>query len=458
MQYSIEQARKGKRAAFTALYEAYWKEVKFISYALLGDHEAAGEAVVWAFGHTWESVTDGSAATEEEFRKRLLGMAASYCRRKLLKKGQKTLPLPPGQNFTVSDRDIDTASKTGDGLEAVLHSLPAAGRFIFVLDQAAGCSRKEIASLTGVREQTVKLALEAQPGNTERILAAVWGSEETAGKHGDRLKDAIRTGIQESTLQEAQREKILDGIAHCIEPFRKKRQKNMLFGGAAVCLAVVVLGVCLWMADGGSKNQADGGSENQADGTQSTEQAQPAESENAKEKDESVRADYYAEISIEDYGTITIALDREAAPQTVENFVSLAESGFYNGLTFHRIMEGFMMQGGDPSGDGTGGSEQTIPGEFTENGYENPLSHTRGAVSMARSNEYDSASSQFFIVHQDSTFLDGQYAVFGYVTEGMDVVDAVCTKAEPTDGNGTIPADQQPVITSVEIREADETE
>ena len=263
MQYSIEQARKGKRAAFTALYEAYWKEVKFISYALLGDHEAAGEAVVWAFGHTWESVTDGSAATEEEFRKRLLGMAASYCRRKLLKKGQKTLPLPPSQNFTVSDRDIDTASKTGDGLEAVLHSLPAAGRFIFVLDQAAGCSRKEIASLTGVREQTVKLALEAQPGNTERILAAVWGSEETAGKHGDRLKDAIRTGIQESTLQEAQREKILDGIAHCIEPFRKKRQKNMLFGGAAVCLAAVVLGVCLWMADGGSKNQADGGSENQ---------------------------------------------------------------------------------------------------------------------------------------------------------------------------------------------------
>ncbi len=116
------------------------------------------------------------------------------------------------------------------------------------------------------------------------------------------------------------------------------------------------------------------------------------------------------------------------------------------------------MQGGDPSGDGTGGSEQTIPGEFTENGYENPLSHTRGAVSMARSNEFDSASSQFFIVHQDSTFLDGQYAVFGYVTEGMDVVDAVCTKAEPTDGNGTIPADQQPVITSVEIREADETE
>lgn len=455
MQYSIEQARKGKRAVFTALYEAYWKEVKFISYALLGDHEAAGEAVVWAFGHTWESVTDGSAATEEEFRKRLLGMAASYCRRKLLKKGQKTLPLPPGQNFTVSDRDIDTASKTGDGLEAVLHSLPAAGRFIFVLDQAAGCSPKEIASLTGVREQTVKLALEAQPGNTERILAAVWGSEETAGKHGERLKDAIRNGIQESTLQEAQREKILDGIAQCIEPFRKKRQKNMLFGGAAVCLAAVVLGVCLWMADGGSKNQADGGSENQADGTQSTEQAQPAESENAKEKDESVRADYYAEISIEDYGTIKIALDREAAPQTVENFVSLAESGFYNGLTFHRIMEGFMMQGGDPEGTGMGGSSKTIVGEFPNNGYDNRLSHTRGAISMARSSSYNSASSQFFIVHQDSLGLDGEYAAFGYVTEGIEVVDAICSDAQPVDGNGFIAAEEQPVINSITIRSAD---
>lgn len=160
---------------------------------------------------------------------------------------------------------------------------------------------------------------------------------------------------------------------------------------------------------------------------------------------------YTAKIDVKDYGTITVQLDPDVAPITCANFVDLADSGFYNGLTFHRIMEGFMMQGGDPKGDGTGGSEHTIVGEFANNGHENNLSHVRGTISMARSSDPDSASSQFFIVQQDSTFLDGDYAAFGTVTDGMDVVDAICEAAQPTDGNGTIPADQQPVITSITI-------
>ena len=160
---------------------------------------------------------------------------------------------------------------------------------------------------------------------------------------------------------------------------------------------------------------------------------------------------HHAEIDIQDYGTITVELDGDAAPITVQNFMDLANDGFYDGLTFHRIIAGFMMQGGDPNGNGTGGSENTIKGEFSANGVENSLSHTRGAISMARSQAYDSASSEFFICHADSTFLDGQYACFGYVTDGMDVVDAVCEAAQPTDDNGTIPADQQPVITAIRI-------
>ena len=158
---------------------------------------------------------------------------------------------------------------------------------------------------------------------------------------------------------------------------------------------------------------------------------------------------HHAEIEIQDYGTITVELDGDAAPITVQNFMDLANDGFYAGLTFHRIISGFMMQGGDPNGNGTGGSENTIKGEFSANGVENPLSHTRGAISMARAQAPDSASSQFFICHADSPFLDGQYACFGYVTDGMDVVDAVCEAAQPTDDNGTIPADQQPVITAI---------
>ena len=158
-----------------------------------------------------------------------------------------------------------------------------------------------------------------------------------------------------------------------------------------------------------------------------------------------------AVIDIKDYGKITIELDPTAAPITVANFKKLVNEGFYDGLTFHRIIKDFMMQGGDPLGNGTGGSEEEIKGEFSSNGVDNPLSHTRGAVSMARSMMPDSASSQFFIVHQDSIYLDGDYAVFGYVTEGMDVVDKVCNTAKPTDGNGTISASEQPVITSIKL-------
>ena len=162
---------------------------------------------------------------------------------------------------------------------------------------------------------------------------------------------------------------------------------------------------------------------------------------------------YTAVIDIADYGAITLELDGDSAPLTVANFVKLAKDGFYDGLTFHRIMDGFMMQGGDPKGNGTGGSEETIPGEFSANGYDNPISHTRGTISMARAQDPNSASSQFFICQADSTFLDGNYAAFGHVTEGMDVVDAICADAQPTDDNGTIPPEAQPIINSITIQE-----
>lgn len=163
---------------------------------------------------------------------------------------------------------------------------------------------------------------------------------------------------------------------------------------------------------------------------------------------------YYADIVIRDYGTIVVEIDADAAPITAANFISLARDGFYNGLTFHRIMEGFMMQGGDPEGTGFGGSDKKIKGEFAANGYNNPISHTRGTISMARGEKMNSASSQFFIMQEDwSGSLDGFYAAFGHVIEGMDVVDAVCADSNPIDDNGTILRDEQPVIESITIRE-----
>ena len=171
--------------------------------------------------------------------------------------------------------------------------------------------------------------------------------------------------------------------------------------------------------------------------------------ENSSQTDNS--DDTKVQITVKEYGTIEVALDEEAAPLTVENFLKLTEEGFYDGLTFHRIIDGFMIQGGDPKGNGTGGSDETIKGEFSENGVENPLSHTRGAISMARSQDYDSASSQFFIVQEDSTYLDGQYAAFGYVTEGMDVVDKICEDVSVEDQNGTVLPENQPVIESIKV-------
>ena len=158
-----------------------------------------------------------------------------------------------------------------------------------------------------------------------------------------------------------------------------------------------------------------------------------------------------AVIEMENGKKMVLELYPETAPITVENFEKLANSGFYNGLIFHRVIEGFMIQGGDPEGTGCGGPGYTIKGEFSSNGIKNDLKHTRGVISMARASDYDSASSQFFIVQEDSTHLDSRYAAFGHVTEGMDIVDKIASDAEPIDDNGTIASDEQPVITTIKV-------
>ena len=142
----------------------------------------------------------------------------------------------------------------------------------------------------------------------------------------------------------------------------------------------------------------------------------------------------YATINVKNYGIIKILLRDDVAPISVDNFISLANKGFYNGLTFHRVIKGFMIQGGCPKGNGTGGPGYTIKGEFLVNGINNPLSHKRGVISMARAMDYNSAGSQFFIVHKDATYLDGQYASFGETVSGIEVVDKIAkVRTTPND-------------------------
>ena len=229
------------------------------------------------------------------------------------------------------------------------------------------------------------------------------------------------------------------------EDIMKKGIKTLVIG--AVLTAGLIFGGC-------ANNAA---APRNTEGTSKTEDKEAQEvkeepKEEAKEQEDSVQASHYVDIDVENYGTITVALIESEAPGTVKNFVDLVQKGFYDGLTFHRIMSGFMIQGGDPLGNGTGGSDKEIKGEFMSNGVNNRLSHVRGAISMARSQDPNSASSQFFIVHEDSNFLDGNYACFGYVTDGMDVVDKICEDARPVDNNGTIPKEAQPVIKSIRLR------
>ena len=182
----------------------------------------------------------------------------------------------------------------------------------------------------------------------------------------------------------------------------------------------------------------------------------PTETHGVNGETENLQGKAYAKITVQDYGDIVLELEADIAPITVSNFCELVENHFYDGLTFHRIISGFMIQGGDPKGNGTGGSEKKIKGEFSSNGFANGLKHTRGVISMARSADPNSASSQFFIMHQDAPHLDGQYAAFGKVIRGMETVDAICSSVPVTDNNGSVDRENQPIITSIQMISAED--
>lgn len=215
----------------------------------------------------------------------------------------------------------------------------------------------------------------------------------------------------------------------------------------AVLLIAGMVGYALY---NNQKTKKPNNNENKTENAVVSEKKENTVSEENKEEDKVYsKGKHHAEMVIKDYGTIALELDADVAPITVENFAQLVNEGFYNGLTFHRIISGFMIQGGDPQGTGMGGSDKEIKGEFAANGVKNSISHTRGVISMARATAYDSASSQFFIVHQDSKFLDGNYAGFGRVTSGIEIVDKICADTKVEDNNGTVLKANQPIIEKI---------
>ena len=232
---------------------------------------------------------------------------------------------------------------------------------------------------------------------------------------------------RKSRMQEVQ-------AAAAAQEMAARKRRNMILT-LVIVLAVVMLGVGTVLLNGWGKDEAQG----------SGEVPTPV-------------ASHQVEIDVKDYGVITAELYGNVAPITVANFAKLAGEGFYDGLTFHRIISGFVIQGGDPNGNGTGGSPDTIKGEFSANGVNNPIAHERGVLSMARSNAPDSASSQFFIMHQAAPHLDGAYAAFGRVLTGMEIVDAICDQTPVTDVNGSVRPENQPVINSIRVTEIQQNE
>lgn len=222
-------------------------------------------------------------------------------------------------------------------------------------------------------------------------------------------------------------------------------KKFIIIGIIVVLVLALIIGVVTVTSN--NKKNAKENVQNVTENKQNNNQ----ENDNKGENNMYSTGKHHAEMIVKDYGTIELELDADIAPITVANFAKLVNEGFYNGLTFHRIISGFMIQGGDPLGNGTGGSKDNIKGEFLANGVNNTISHKRGVISMARSSAYNSASSQFFIVHENSTFLDGQYAGFGYVTSGMEIVDKICEDINVEDNNGTVLKENQPVIEKISM-------
>lgn len=421
MASTIELAKKGSVKDMTALYHGVKAEVYGLCRLLLDNEKTASSAVAPIFQNLWDSLLAGEIASQEAFEKKATAKTIAYCVTKTKKKNPKAFQPPKdgGDGLALGKK----LCLEGQPWELVLGNLTDLARFLFVLHGVCGYDAKRLAALLEWKPEAVQKILDGE----EQTVASICDAVSTHKKipfamTAEELHQQWKAQTQQDALPETAQRAVLGRIDSLCFSIRKKSKRNKILAGVIAGIVVVacaVVGIVLGV------NHA------------------------------SAAPDYYADIQIQDYGTVTVELDADAAPITVENFVNLARSGFYDGLTFHRIMDGFMMQGGDPEGNGTGGSDTTIKGEFSANGVENNLSHTRGAISMARSSDYDSASSQFFIVQEDSTFLDGQYACFGYVTEGMDIVDEICESAQPTDDNGTIPADEQPVITSITIREGE---
>ncbi len=438
----ITRAADKQRAAMYQLIEKYKKRAFYTATLLMGDDDLAAKAVITAFNGIWNAMS--ADMTEAQFEEALMVAVTEQCQKEIAAKDRKAWRLPQDRRF-VTAPTVAVKTEGDTTLDIIKVNFSTLQWGVFVLHLVSGLPRATQAALLKMDSHTLDIAVDAQVQNIERILR-----ETTPDTSYDDVVAMLVENGKSTRVPDVIKQQTEAAVRTITAPLEKKaRIKTIKTTALIVGVTVGVLGLC-WaaiMSLSGVEDDPHGDStgETAADTTINNDTAVVTTVENPT---------HYAEITLTDYGTIKVALDANTAPITVENFKKLADMHFYDSLTFHRIIEGFMMQGGDPKSDGTGGSDETIVGEFSSNGHDNPMSHVRGAISMARATDPNSASSQFFIVHEDSIHLDGDYAVFGYVTEGMDIVDAICESAEPLDSNGTIELGDQPMIETITVYEA----
>lgn len=430
----IVKAANNDRKAMEGLWNSTKQKVYSLSLLLLGNENDAIEITVNTYGDIWHQLK--TIENEDAFEQFVLELVTENCKRKVNSKNNKAFRLPNNRKFILES--VDSIENDTNLTDEVLNALPTLQRFIFVLNAVGGFSNEQIAAVFKLDQKTVGIALDALQINIKNT-----GADYSAVVAG--LNNAMKEAKVSSELDQ----RVCDKIAEITAPARKKKIIVISITAAIVALAVAL---AAWMTAAFILNGKNNTSTTSS-GTSNTSSAIDPSVITKPVIELDDEATYYADIDIKNHGTITVELDQSMAPVTVSNFINLSNKGFYDGLTFHRIIEGFMMQGGDPEGNGTGGAENDIIGEFSENGHNNTISHKRGVISMARATDPNSASSQFFIVHEDNPeSLDGKYAAFGHVTKGMDIVDTICESAKPTDGNGTISAADQPIINSIKIR------
>ena len=422
MSMFVSMAAKGSKAARVRLYDQNHKMVYFLCLRFLKNEKTAEAATRKIFADIWESLD-----LALDMRLQLIVAASRYCKDQLLEQDEKAFE-PIGEVPAKMPAAKADADSTEMYVNYMLSKLDNLHLFVFLLKSTFGLNNTEVGELLDLDSIVVNKLMNEAEDLARHTVNNMKSRKDCPIQHYEHVIQLLQHQMMHAEVPKELTAQILGDIEENAAPASKIKWISIV--AACVLLFAAVLYPVINTVP------------NYTDKTYAVIEVDLSPIAAALPSD------------LDPVGQIVVELDASIAPKTVANFIELSESGFYDGLTFHRVVYDFMIQGGDPKGDGTGGSDKAIEGEFYENGFPNPLSHVRGVISMARrGNDNNSATSQFFIMHTstNASALNGKYAAFGWVVDGMDYVDAIAAFTYTSDPNGTVPAEYQTKINKITI-------